>query len=526
MVEVLRFAFTVCDGGSCTVVVPVRSDPSVHTVGDIVRLLQNRLLKKYSRRGTTVAKLVLEGGQVLQPHLHECSTIDCFWSGLGTHKVAVHVGEQADDAGNASDLVCPPAPSEHTTASHSDLFCAEEESRRRVSEAELRCRALVRSRACVGPAVPVSVTEEDVVGCVEGFCHTELWRHQQTGAVEAEAARRSSYVQEEDSCRQHLCSLRDCEGDFLLSKLRLYNAVCILSSMECGARSSKMKVETADWGRLASRCAASKAFIEAKHALCEEETSVRREAEAENDAWFESVEQDSQSRCAQMRTASIFVAQRALEWEEDAARSRLDVLQTHDSVASLHSRSGALRTWVLLRRSAVVALVGQCGRQRGELQAEEARQWQHAVDVLVESRLRHRIKLDRAWHEVLQQLSEAESHSRSEAAHSEARKRAMFQRVFLEATRRTGEPEVLSPLPPDTKPFPHASKVVPTPPSAKRPSAAPRGVAAATDAACRRVVADCIRPAAPASEVGVSPAAAPAAADDYPCVPVSCEPVD
>ena len=524
MVEVLRFAFTVCDGGSCTVVVPVRSDPSVHTVGDIVRLLQNRLLKKYSRRGTTVVKLVLEGGQVLQPHLHECSTIDCFWSGLGTHKVAVHVGEQADGTGNSNGLVCPPAPSE--ASSHSDLFCAEDEGRQRVSAVEIRCRALVRSHACVGPDMPMSVTEEDVVGCVEGFCHTELWRHQQAGAVETEAAERSSYVQEEDSCRQHLCSLRECEGGFLLAKLRLHNAVCILGSMESGARNSKMKAEAADWGRLASRCAGSKAFIEAKRALCEQETCVRRESEAENEAWFESVEQEAQRRCAQMRTASIFVAQRALEWEEDAARSRLDVLQAHDSVASLHSRSGALRTWVLLRRSALAALVGECGKQRGELQAEEARQWQHAVDVLVESRLRHRIKLDRAWHEVLQQLSEAESHSRSEAAHSEARKRAMFQRVFLEATRRTGEPEALSPLPPDTKPHPHASKVVPTPPSAKRPPATHRGSAAATDAACRRVVADCIRPAPRAPDVCVSPATAPAAADDYPCVPVSCEPVD
>ncbi|KAJ9442070.1 hypothetical protein DIPPA_13311 [Diplonema papillatum] len=121
MTEVTRFAFSIDDKGEpSTLVLPIRGDASEKTVGDLIASLQKRLAKKLlasshvppgqrpaddppsagsphsssesssfpaSAADVTVTDLLLPNGDVLTPIVNDDDSLDCFWTGPGTHHV-------------------------------------------------------------------------------------------------------------------------------------------------------------------------------------------------------------------------------------------------------------------------------------------------------------------------------------------------------------------------------------------------------------------------------------------------------
>eukprot|EP00755_Sulcionema_specki_P028646 Sspe_Gene.90370::Locus_61943_Transcript_1_1_Confidence_1.000_Length_2396::g.90370::m.90370 len=98
MSDVMRFSFVIegVKTGSA-LVVPMRGEPSECTIGDLVRVLQKRLTKKFAvlKDAPTIVQLILENGDVLDPDVNEEDALDCFWQGSQTHPVTVRLSASA-----------------------------------------------------------------------------------------------------------------------------------------------------------------------------------------------------------------------------------------------------------------------------------------------------------------------------------------------------------------------------------------------------------------------------------------------
>eukprot|EP01064_Diplonema_japonicum_P038199 TRINITY_DN9167_c0_g1_i1.p1 TRINITY_DN9167_c0_g1~~TRINITY_DN9167_c0_g1_i1.p1 ORF type:complete len:515 (+),score=80.63 TRINITY_DN9167_c0_g1_i1:151-1695(+) len=97
--DVTRFSFRVDEGGKTmgTVVLPVRGrlDNIKYTVGDVLTMLRERLVKKGYTGTGRVESLLLENGDVLDPEMNDEDAIDLFWCGQQTHKVVATLEKSA-----------------------------------------------------------------------------------------------------------------------------------------------------------------------------------------------------------------------------------------------------------------------------------------------------------------------------------------------------------------------------------------------------------------------------------------------
>ena len=563
MTDVTRFAFALEDEcEKCTVIVPVRGKPHVHTVGDIIHMLQQRLLKKYAA-STTVDRLILENGDELSPHMNEDDTIDCFWRGPETHRVIVKVApasESSESRGTDEDIFTftsdltnrdpkrrwrelsgKPSPSRSLL---SDLWSDElafDEGRERslAEEEEVRHKAALvnffvvkqqdvvshgEGQARQGIANTELLLWEELLSSVpggaeatlleeDGFRSRELSRHQRLQHADNERNARNRTSNSEEALRRRLVLQAEQTLLELTAHCDTRLRCSTLTDTEAQHRSDVLVAEELLYHKLLTTAATSARASAARDAVANSETAARTTLSGIFLADSNAILTQFRAVVVCFEEGVIAEAQRDLCIAQEQARETLvrEYYRDMDECvwgplidAMQHENCCAL---------ARQQVFGEYNSLRQSLEEDALLAFRELQNGFIEGIIRHRLLCERRWRQTKDMLDEAEDVGRNEAVQSEARKRGMFLRVFAEATRRVvsavssggGGAGGHVPSPPIERP---AAKQVLRPPAPMPPPATKRDPKFYPTAARRPRADSCITPVDSAS------------------IPDACEPVD